>query len=77
MEKYEEQIESMKIIIVHGYQHIIMPYRRTMVNENIVYPNPNYRGTGMALVGVLKKGQTLNQFKKQWLKNKKKWSSQQ
>ena len=65
-EKYENQASKMYIQNVHSKQHVIMPFYRA----NNGYPDPNYNNTNCALVGVLKKGETLEKFRKNWIKRK-------
>jgi len=57
------EAETLSELKVNGRIHIIRPYGR----EN---DEPNYRNTGMALVGVLKLSETFNQFKKAWTKRR-------
>lgn len=50
-------------IQVNGRLHVLC-----FVEDRRGYPNPNYRGTGKALCGVIEKGDTLEDWKR---KNKK------
>ena len=50
--------------IVHGRTHILSESHNF---RGKVYPDPDYMGTGLALVGVLKPGQSLEEFKKEWI----------
>jgi hypothetical protein len=59
-----------KTIDVKGKQHVIIEVNRIdykllhgQTTQRNVAEQPNYRGSGMALCGILKKGQTLEQFK--------------
>lgn len=58
--------DEMKTIPVNGRVHVV----RSTEYRYGRYPEPNYQSTGMALVAVLKKGQTLDDFKKQWVEMK-------
>ena len=48
--------------------YVIRPFLRRSER----YPEPNFMGTGRALVGMLKPKQTIEQFKNNWLKQRKK-----
>jgi hypothetical protein len=55
-----------KTIIVHGRTHVLTESKR---NDNVEdgqtkIEQPNYLGTGMALCGVLRPGETLEEWKK-------------
>lgn len=56
----KKEADTMAELQVNGHTHIIRPYSREGVE-------PNYRNSGMALCGILKSNQTLNQFKKWWI----------
>ena len=65
--RFEKQANEMTVINVNNKQHVIRPFIRDYPN----YPKPNYRNTGCAFVGILKKEETLNQFKTKWADKKK------
>lgn len=48
-------------MLVSGREHILCdsPDR----GDNKLYPNANFRNTGKALCGILKKGETFNEWK--------------
>lgn len=52
--------QNLKVMVVNGYGHIIgyQTGSRKITNHRPA----NYRNTGMALMGILKKGQTLTQW---------------
>jgi hypothetical protein len=50
-------------IEVAGRTHVLTPYNNTYRGP---YPMPNYHGTGMALCGVTKKGESLDK----WIKRR-------
>lgn len=61
--------KQFSLIDVNGHHHVIIRINRgdaTKISgkKTIItpMPQPNYRNTGMALCGVLKPGQTLDQF---------------
>jgi len=51
-------MSNYKTITVHSRTHVLTDYDR----NNKVYPNPNYKNTGMALVGILRKDETLKEW---------------
>lgn len=60
---------TIKTINVHGVVHVVKEVKRpnvvkTIFGEQVVEKmyQPNYRGSGLALCGILKPGQTLEQF---------------
>ena len=59
----EKQARTMRILIVNGQNHVIGLFKR---NDPTI-KEPDYRGTGNALLGVLAKGEKLESFKKKWL----------
>lgn len=63
---YEQQAKEMTVFNVATRQHVIMPFRRI----NSLYADPDYMKTGRAFVGVIKIGQTFDQFKKEWILKK-------
>ena len=48
------------IVTVGTRKHVVC----TVTSRSGGVDNPNYMGTGMALCGVMKKGETLEQWKK-------------
>ena len=59
----------MEVINFNGRGHILKRIQRNGTDsEGHAYPDPDFRGTGMALCGVLKKGQNL----KKWMDEKRK-----
>ena len=61
---FEHQASQMNVITVNGRQHVIRVVDRNFKKD---LPDPNYRGTGQALVGILKKNETLEQFRADWV----------
>jgi hypothetical protein len=59
--------QNFSIIRVCGRSHVIREVDRPNVlyrdNVKIVIPDPNYMNTGKALCGILKIGQTLEEWK--------------
>jgi len=51
------RVRQVSILKVGNFEHVITP---AFGRGN--YPNPNYRGTGQALCGVLNKGENLHEF---------------
>jgi len=66
MNKAKENSLSMKTIHVKNRDHVLIKRDRS----STIYPEPNYRNTNMALVGILKHGQSLDSFKSDWVKRK-------
>lgn len=64
-EEYTQQANEMKVMSVHGRAHVIRPVERYKGS-----PQANYRGSRMGLVAVLYKGESLESFKKMWIKRK-------
>jgi len=62
----EEKAKELSILVVHGEKHVIRPYLR-----NGQYPDPNYRGTGQALAGIMRHDETFEEFKERWIKGRK------
>ena len=58
----------MQTIKLNGREHILKDVVRYGV-----HPDPNFAGTGKALCGVLKKGQSLEDWEKQKAKRMKKY----
>jgi hypothetical protein len=53
-----------QILQVNGREHVVKRVTRSGTDsEGVPYPEPNYRGPGMALCGILRKGQTLQEWK--------------
>lgn len=61
-----EAISTMNPIEVNGRIHVIRPFTR----ETSYYPDPNYLGTGQALVGVVKEGETFLDFRNNYYHQK-------
>lgn len=53
-------MKNYSVISAGTRQHVVCNAR----SRNNVYPDANYAGTGMALCGVLKQDETINDFKK-------------
>ena len=71
MNKYISEANTMSLIRVYGHNHVIRPFKRGIsIND---FSEPNYLGTGEAFVGILKKYQTFEDFKSDWVKMKKKF----
>ncbi len=55
-----------KTIEVHGQHHVVRETKRQPslrgLTQGVVIEEPNYKNTGMALCGILKKDQTLAEF---------------
>ena len=66
-EKLIQQTNTFSLKVVHGHYHVLMPFYRNSTE----YLDPDYLGTGKALVGILnkEKSQTLQEFKEQWVTN--------
>lgn len=65
-EEIISHVNSMRTFSLNHRTHVIVPIER----YDETFPDPNYCDTGCAGVGVLKKGQTLNEFKEKYLKDK-------
>lgn len=63
--RLREQASQMSTTTVLGRLHVIRPFSR---EANL--DQPNYNGTGQAFVGILNEGNTLEQFKKDWVKSR-------
>jgi hypothetical protein len=61
-------MEKYKIINVVGREHVVVNSKHrggyTGIDGEISMPDANYRGTCKALCGILKKGQSLDDWKK-------------
>ena len=61
-------MENYQVTKVFGHNHVLKPLARQksyfILNGKRMgmVPEPNYLNTGMALCGILKPGQTLNEF---------------
>ncbi len=66
VKKLDEISNNFKIVEVHDRQHVIS-FILVHAERKGRYPEPNYKGTTGALVGILKKSQTLADFKMKWL----------
>jgi len=62
----EKEAKMMNVIKVYGKQHVIRPVDRNFRNYKDL-PSPDYMHTGQALVGILKKNETLKQFRANWV----------
>jgi hypothetical protein len=63
----------MEVIEYNGRGHVLRRVNRNGTDsDGKPYPEPNFRGTGMALCGVLLPGQNL----KQWMDTKRKRSEE-
>ena len=51
-------------LILHEGRYVLKAVER----ETSIHGNPNFKNTGMALVGMLKKNETIEQFKKRMKK---------
>lgn len=67
MKEIISMTDEMRIIRVHGREHVIAPFTRDDDN----FGEPNYLDTDCALIAVLEKGQSLESFKTKWIKLKK------
>ena len=67
---YKELADEMSIFVLHGRKHVLRPFYRNAKE----YPEPDYLGTGRALVAILKTNETLKSFKKNWILNKQKFN---
>jgi hypothetical protein len=52
---------NIKVLIVGGRGHVLRPYRGDRLS---IKELPNYMGTGLALCGVTKKGESLEHWRK-------------
>lgn len=55
------------LLKVHGREHVLKSpgrERGTKLANGEELPMPNYMGTGLALCGILRQGETLEDFKK-------------
>lgn len=55
--------------VVHKRTHVLS------VPQNFrykAYPDPDYLGTSMALIGILNPGQSIDDFKKEWIERQSK-----
>ncbi len=65
-------MNNFQIIEVHGHKHVLKPSSRVksyFVQNGVrteLIPNPDYLNTGMCLCGILKAGQTLDEFIKEY-----------
>jgi len=70
-------MDNFQIIDVDGQSHVVKEcyrpghYLDPDTREKIPVDQPNYRGTGMCLCGILKKGQTLDEFTRLYIEKKK------
>mgnify|MGYP004702459871 CR=1 FL=1 len=69
-------MEYFTTIEVHGRHHVIKETNRlgstiSIEGKKTLAIQSNYRGTGMAFCGILKKGQSLDSFEKEYLARKK------
>jgi len=60
---HRQQAASMCLVTSVNRKHVVMPF----VRDDPHWPEPNYLNTGMALVGVLQAGQTLTEFRNDWI----------
>lgn len=67
MKKKEEELkriaDKFEVIKVHGRKHVIT---QCTSYDRGIHSDPNYLGTGKALVGVLR-NQTLQEFRDGWV----------
>jgi hypothetical protein len=61
--KAKEEAETMKVMSINGKYHVIKHSFRNAYECD-------YKGTGMVLAGILKPGQSLEDFKNEWMKEK-------
>lgn len=50
--------------VVHKRTHVLSVPKNFRYKA---YPDPDYMGTGTALVGILNHGQSIEDFKKEWI----------
>ena len=57
-------MENFKVVEVFGKSHVLVKSNRTgkYTDGGGTIPAPNYNHTGMALCGILKEGEGLNDF---------------
>lgn len=60
---FESEATEMQVITIYGKSHVIRPVLRD--NK---YSDPNYLDTTQALIGILKKHETFEQFKAEWIR---------
>ena len=56
---------------VHGKNHVIVERNRQEEENNTSLPNPNYLDTNKALCGILKDGQSIEEFTELYLSRQK------
>lgn len=61
------ETDSMRTLSVGCRLHVVRSFQRPLEGG---YPKPNYNDTGYAFCGVLRQGESLDQFKKRWSKKK-------
>lgn len=62
-ESLTDKTTSMSTKLINGQFHVLAP-------DLTGLRNPNYLGTGLGLVGILRTGESLSSFKEYWLKRK-------
>jgi hypothetical protein len=62
----QDRIDQMKVMKSYDFEHVLIPRDRGYTEHD----NPDYRGTGLALCGILKQGQSLESFRSDWIVRK-------
>jgi hypothetical protein len=65
--EFIQRTNSFKLLELYGHDYILGDGGRTGDKFNV---EPNWKNTGLALIGVLKPNETLDDFKKKWITNK-------
>ena len=58
------EMNSFSYMKIYGRMYVLRPIER---DARYNCPNPDFIGTHNALVGIGRKGETLEEFKKRWL----------
>lgn len=59
-----KEANQMRLFMFSGRRMVLRPFKR----NSRYYRDPNYMRQNLALCGVLKKSETLDDFKKRWIK---------
>ena len=71
MNELQTAAKGMSVINVCGRSHVIRRLAEQVLKHRAKIPD--YEHTRQALVGVLIEGQTFENFKETWIKNRKGW----
>ncbi len=72
IQKIRNQAAKMNTITVFGRQHVIRPVpsrgeTKDIETGKIIIRDADYRGTGLAWAGTLRKNETLQEFQERWI----------